>query len=366
MKSYEGMNERKLNILKAIIDDYINTAEPVGSRTIARRYELGLSSATIRNEMADLEEMGYLAQPYTSAGRIPSVKGYRLYVDHLLQLTEITIDEIIELRKQLATRVNELNYLMRQMASMLSVATGYTSMTAIPKVDYSKLKAVQIVPVGADTLLVIAVAEGGIVRNNLIKIPERLSTEHIIRISNILNRKLTGLSMNDININLIRNIKEEVMLNDSVLIPILEAVSDCISMIDKSEAHVDGAVNLLEQPEFNDPKKAKELFSFLEKDKNILKLLCNDAGGTDGIIINIGSENSLEEARDCTVVSTTCHIGGNMFSSIGVIGPIRMDYGRVISVMRLARKLFRSERFRLFGDDYDDIDNDYEKYHEGV
>ncbi|HBQ63865.1 MAG TPA: heat-inducible transcription repressor HrcA [Clostridiales bacterium] len=348
MNSSDWMNERKLNILRAVINDYIMTAEPIGSRTIARKHELGLSSATIRNEMADLEEMGYLAQPHTSAGRIPSVKGYRLYVDHLIRLTELTLEEVISIRNAISEQAFELNRLMRHVTSILSEATGYISIATIPKMNQNKIKAVQVLPVEPGKLLVVSVAEGGIVRNRLVRISVTPDPNFVQKVSRVLNSKISGLNMNEINLEVIRGIKEDIQVPDSMLMPILDAVYDCIGSIDSNEAYVDGTVNLLGYPEFHDPVRVRELFRLLDEENNIQQLLNRDETNSTNVTISIGTENRLEQARDSTVVSTSCPMGDSMMSSIGIIGPTRMDYSRVISIMKLDRRLFKNEFEKLY------------------
>jgi heat-inducible transcriptional repressor len=351
MSPGEWMNERKLQILRAVIDDYIFTAEPIGSRTIARRHELGLSSATIRNEMADLEEMGYLAQPHTSAGRIPSDKGYRLYVDQLLQLTKLTMEEISEIHRLMASRTHELQQMLHQMAEALSDVTGYTSMAAIPTIKQHVLRAVQVLPVEPGKLLVITVAEGGIIRNSLVRLPEPVPADMLGRLSRVLNEHLSGLTIHEITLEVIRRIKETIRLNDALLMPVLEAVSDCITLADGVEAYLEGTVNLLGQPEFNDPVRARELLGLLDDD-NIIRELLDCAGANEsGINVRIGTENTRVQVRDCSVVTARCPLGSSLFSAIGIIGPTRMDYGRVIAVMQLAGNLISREYERLFGNE---------------
>ena len=219
-----NMDERKKRILQAIIDDYIDTAEPIGSRTIARKHELGLSSATIRNEMADLEEMGYLAQPHTSAGRVPSDKGYRMYVDQLMQVYDLQQDEIEKIKSAMELRINELSQLIRQASAVLSRFTRYTSMVVTPQMKTSIIKALQVVPIEVGKAMVIVVTNAGIVRNNLIKISEQLQPDTLIMISNALNSKLNGLTVEQVNKQLILEIEKEIGMSIDILMPLLSGV----------------------------------------------------------------------------------------------------------------------------------------------
>jgi len=239
------LDERKKRILQSIIDDYISTAEPVGSRTVARKHELGLSSATIRNEMADLEEMGYLTQPHTSAGRIPSDKGYRFYVDQLMKQSELTMEEIYSIKSAMDTKINELSQLLKQVSVAMSKITKYASMAALPEKKNSVLKAVQVVPVEKGKALVVVITNSGTIKNSLINISETVLPEHLVYVSNIFNEKLSGLTIGQINMPVIREIELLMGPSQDILMPVLNGVTDCIEQIDKSEVFLEGAINML-------------------------------------------------------------------------------------------------------------------------
>lgn len=343
------MDDRKRRILQAIIDDYIDTAEPIGSRTIARKHELGLSSATIRNEMADLEDMGYLAQPHTSSGRIPSDKGYRLYVDHLMQVRDLSLDEIEIIRTAMETRINELSQLIRQASAVISHFTRYTSIAIAPKMKTSAIKAIQVVPIESGKALVVVVTNAGIVRNNLIKLTENILPDMLIRISNVLNSKLSGLALDQVNMNVINEIVSETGISKNILFPILEGAADCISQIDNPEVYLDGATNIFNYPEFRDLEKAREFMSILDEKTNLCKLLA-DAVEMGGITVRIGSENDICGIRDCSLVIVSYNLGDSFIGSIGVIGPTRMEYPRVISSMNYIRRKINEEISRLLGE----------------
>lgn len=345
------MDDRKKRILQAIIDDYIDTAEPVGSRTIARKHELGLSSATIRNEMADLEEMGYLAQPHTSAGRIPSDKGYRLYVDQLMQVYDLHADEIQRIKSAMETRINELSQLIRQASAVLSRFTKYTSVAVSPQMKTSTIKAIQVVPIEAGKAMVIVVTNAGVVRNNLAKIPESIQPDTLIAVSNALNTKLSGLAIEQINLSIIKELELEIGMPDGLLMPILNCAAECINQVDVTEVYVEGTTNILSHPEFRDVVKAKEFMSMLDEKACICRILF-DSIDHGGIIIKIGSENDFSFIRDCSLITANYNIADSLIGTIGVIGPTRMEYPRVISSMVYIRGFLSKEINRLLGLDY--------------
>lgn len=343
------LDDRKRRILHAIIDDYIDTAEPIGSRTIARKHELGLSSATIRNEMSDLEEMGYLAQPHTSSGRVPSDKGYRLYVDHLMQVRELSFDDTEIIRAAMETRINELSQLIRQASAVMSRFTRYTSLAITPKMKTSSIKAIQVVPIDIGKALIVVVTNTGIVRNNMIKISESILPDVLIRISNVLNSKLSGLAIEQVNMKVIGEIEAEMGFSGDIIMPILEGAADCINQIDNPEVYLEGTTNIFNYPEFKDLVKAREFMSILDEKANLCKLLA-DAVEKDGITVRIGSENDISGIRDCSLVTVNYNLGDTFIGSIGIIGPTRMEYPRVISSMSYIRRKINEEINRLLGE----------------
>ena len=347
------MDDRKKRILQAIIDDYIDKAEPVGSRTIARKYELGLSSATIRNEMADLEEMGYLAQPHTSAGRVPSDKGYRLYVDKLMPARSLNSAEIRELRSVVNTRVYELSQLLKQATAVLSSFTRYTSMAVTPKMRSSTIKAVQVVPIETGKALVIVVNNAGIVRNALIKVSEQATSEMLGRISNLLNDKLAGLTFEQADTESIKTLGREIGVSGDIMQPILDGTADCIYQMGDHEMYVEGSTNILNHPEFKDMDKARQFLSMLDEKTSICKAVY-DSAQPNGITVRIGSENDLSSIRDCSLVTVSYNVSDTMVGTIGIIGPTRMEYNKVISSISYMKKLVSEEISKLLGHEPED------------
>lgn len=347
------LDDRKRRILQAIIDDYIDTAEPIGSRTIARKHELGLSSATIRNEMADLEEMGYLAQPHTSSGRVPSDKGYRLYVDQLMILKELSLDEVEIIRLAMETKINELSQLIRQASAVMSRFTRYTSMAITPQMKTSILKALQVVPLESGKVLVVVVTNAGVVRNQLVKLSVDVRPDVLIRISNMLNEKFSGLTLEQIVSRVISEIEEETGVPREILLPVLEGAAECINSIDNPEVYLEGTTNIFNYPEFRDVLKAKEFMNIMDEKANLCRLLA-DSIDKVGITIRIGSENDISGIQDCSLVTTNYSVGDTFIGSIGIIGPTRMEYPRVITSMNHIRKMINREICKLLGTDQDD------------
>lgn len=346
------LDDRKRRILQAIIDDYIDTAEPIGSRTIARRHELGLSSATIRNEMADLEDMGYIAQPHTSAGRVPSDKGYRLYVDQLMKAHELSQDELETIRSAMEIRINELSQLIRQASVVMSRITGYTSIAMTPKMCKSTLKAIQVVPIEAAKVLVIVVTNTGVLRNTLVKLNDAAMPEMIIKVSNVLSDKLNGLTLEQINVSVINEVLRIAGVTREILLPILEGVTDCIGQIDNTEVYLDGTANILNYPEFMDVARAKEFLALLNEKSNLSRFL-SESLGNNAISVKIGTENEEQGIQDCSLITANYNLGEIFMGAIGIIGPTRMEYPKVISSVNYIRKKINQEINKLIGKDPD-------------
>lgn len=347
------LDDRKQRILQAIIDDYISTAEPVGSRTIARKHELGLSSATIRNEMADLEEMGYLAQPHTSAGRVPSDKGYRFYVDRLMKVRELSSEDTDRLRNAMEVQINEMSQLLKQASAVLSSFTQYTSMAVTPQMKRSIIKRIQLLSIDTGKALIIIVTNAGVVRNIIVKIPDNVLPDTLVEVSNILNDKLDGLTIEKVSQSIVQEVKKEIRVSSEAIKPILNGVIECIRQIDCPEIYLDGAINIFNHPEFRDISKAREFLSALDEKYVLYSIL--DCASEDRLInILIGTENKVEEIKDCSLVTTTYSLGDVVIGSIGIIGPTRMEYSRVISSMKYIRKKLNQEISRLLGEYMDE------------
>ena len=324
------MDERKFRILQAIIDDYISTAMPVGSRTISRKSGVGFSPATIRNEMSDLEELGYLDQPHTSAGRIPSLKAYRLYVDQLMKVANLSEEESRNINDHLNLRSSQTEEVIRSAAKALSDATHYTSVIVAPQLNTLRVARIQFVPVTSSTALMILVTTAGIVKEAIIQVPAGLTADHLYMISKALTERLHDQPMHRV-----REIFEQMIGETSegsqLLTDVMQVVESKLAIPDGRDVIVGGTSNLLNYPEYSDVSKAKNFLSVLETKDRLIPLLRQN-GGME-ITIRIGPENGIKELEDCSVVTATYRIGEHSQGTLGIIGPTRMNYARVISVL---------------------------------
>lgn len=344
------LSERKMRILKTLVDDYIKTAQPVGSRTISRKHELGLSSATIRNEMADLEEMGYISQPHTSAGRVPSDKGYRFYVDHLMQVQALKMEEIKQIRDAIEQKINEINTLIRRASDIISSITGYASVALSPSLSKSSLKSVQVLPVDEKKVLIVVVTSAGVIKNQVMRVNSEINQDSITVLSNYLQSKLDGHVIENIEFPLINDIQLETGIPNELIDPVMEGLKKCMQDAEDTELIIDGVTNLLNHPEFSDLIKIRELFE-LFNEQNTIKSLMNAAMKKRGLNVQIGMENEHELMRDCSVVTTVYNIGDTELGALGIIGPTRMYYSRVFSAMNYVRNLINSEILRIMNDE---------------
>ncbi|HEX7712649.1 MAG TPA: heat-inducible transcriptional repressor HrcA [Bacillota bacterium] len=325
------LDERKKRILKVVTDDYISSAEPVGSRTIARRYDLGLSPATIRNEMADLEEGGFLEQPHTSAGRVPSERGYRYYVDALMAVRQITDPELKSIYRELENYHQEIESLIHQTSKILVQMTQYPSLILGPQVQTAIFRHIQLVKLSPNTVLVVIVTDTGYVENKMIELEREVSTEELDRLSVLLNEKLRGLSLSDIRSGLLNEINSQLLFHDRFFNEAIQLLLNAMASKSKERVFVDGATKILEQPEFDDLKKFKPLMNLLEEETRLYKLLSENLDRKARV--KIGHENQETAMQDCSVVTASYEIAGRTVGVIGVLGPTRMEYSKVLPIV---------------------------------
>ena len=326
------LDNRKLTILKAIIQTYLETGEPVGSRTISKYSELNLSSATIRNEMADLEEMGLILQPHTSAGRIPSDKGYRLYVDNLMEEKD---REVSQMKDFLIKRVDRVELLLKQMAKLLATNTNYATMITGPTYNQTKLKFIQLSKVEYNKLLIVVVTEGNLIKNSMIDMIDTIGDEELLSLNILLNSTLNGLSINEINLSMITRLKEQAGDHSGVVGAVLEAVAEAIREDSETpDIYTSGATNIFKYPELTDGNKASELISTFEEKEALAEFIANANGENTGIQVYIGNETSVQTMKDCSVVTANYELGDGITGTIGVIGPKRMDYEKVVGTLK--------------------------------
>lgn len=333
MPPEDKLEGRKAAILNAIIKTYLETGEPVGSRTISKYADLNLSSATIRNEMSDLEDMGFILQPHTSAGRIPSDQGYRFYVDQLMENKEREVSEMKELMIQ---KQDKMDLVLQQVAKFLATNTNYASMITAPNYHRTKLKFIQLSIVSELQILAVVVAEGNIVKNKMIHMEHGLNNETILKLNILLNTSLNGLTMEEINLGTIAKLKEQAGIHSEVINSVLDAVADAIQMDDELEIYTSGATNIFKYPELSDRARASELINALEEKQQLVNLLSETVseGEDTGIQVYIGNETPVQNMKDCSVVTATYELGQGMKGTIGIIGPKRMDYDKVVSTLK--------------------------------
>lgn len=334
MNDKDQLDGRKVTILKAIIKTYLETGEPVGSRTISKYTDLNLSSATIRNEMSDLEELGYIVQPHTSAGRIPSDKGYRFYVDQIMQEKE---EEFTEIKDLMLKRVDRVELLLKQMARILAQNTNYAALISAPQYHRNKLKFIQLSKVDDGKLLVVIVVEGNMIKNTMIPISQQLSDEGLLNLNILLNNALNGLTIEEINLDVISRLREQAGIHSEVVDRVLNEVAEAIRADDDDlQIYTSGATNIFKYPELSDGEMASRLIGTLEQ-KELLQELVDDVNSSEsssGIQVYIGEEAPVQTMRDCSIVTANYELGEGLRGTIGIIGPKRMDYEKVLNTLR--------------------------------
>lgn len=322
------LSERKLQILQTIIDEYLGTAEPVGSRAISKKNSLGLSSATIRNEMADLEEMGFLIQPHTSAGRVPSDTAYRFYVNSMMKRYKIGMETIGNLQSALEEKVSQLDHIIKKASLITSTLTDYTTFITSPDFKSNKIKKCELISLGGNNSLLIIVTVTGAVKNKMLSIPLNEKTAKIL--GDIINKTLSGLCACDITLQKIQSMQNEISnklnLTPKVLINILDFVYEAIEELDNTEIYIENAKSILK---YNNIENAQKMFTFLDDKKNLRHLIENS--DNEKVNVKIGSEIEAEELKNCSLVSVNYSINNKPAGKLGVIGPKRMDYAKVIA-----------------------------------
>lgn len=345
------LDDRKVKILKAIIQNYLETGEPVGSRTISKYADLKLSSATIRNEMADLEDLGYIVQPYTSAGRIPTDKGYRLYVDDMMHHKEVELisresdvadkeKELESMKTMLTEKVDKVEELLQNVAKVLARDTNYATMVTTPQVKGNKLKFVQLSQLESNKILAVIVMEGNLIRNKVITVSEMLSQESILKLNILLNTSLTGLTLQEMNLSMVSKMELQAGEYNKLIKEVLDAIVETISNADNLKIYTSGATNIFKYPELSDSAKASELIYTLEEKQSLTDLVNTEddnASENHGIQVYIGNETPVASMKDCSVVTATYELQDGMKGTIGIIGPKRMDYEKVVEKLKTIR-----------------------------
>ncbi len=331
------LQERQMKILQAVIRNYLETGEPVGSRTISKYTDLNLSSATIRNEMADLEELGLIMQPHTSAGRIPTDKGYRIYVDDMLASEK---EKVRQMNDLLVEKEDRLENLLQQVVKLLAANTNYASMISAPVVKKNKIKFIQLSQIDTQNILAVIVIDGNIVRNSMIRVDQVLDPKTLLKLNMLLNNSLCGISVDEINLGLIAQIKQQAGEHSEIVGTVIDAAAQAIHPDDNPRIFTSGANNIFRYPELSDDGSASQLISDFEEKEALGSIVqANLQASTEnktetGIQVYIGNEMPLASMQNCSVVTATYDLGGGMKGTVGVIGPKRMDYDKVIGVLK--------------------------------
>ncbi len=346
------LNERKLKILQAIIGDFVNTAEPVGSRTLSKKYNLGVSPATIRNEMSDLEDMGFLTHPHTSAGRVPSEKAYRLYVDEMMGKYELSKEQKNEIASKLYENVNELDQTIERAAKILSEITNLTSFAITPKQDDDILRFINILPVDEHTVVLMIVSESGKVSNTALKLKVPYTDEALKILSKTMTYNYKSKTISQaLTLDIIENLETDIEAMSRLAKNIMPDFMHTLEEMLNVHLYMDGLANIFSIPEYNDVGRAKLFVEMLNKKEDFTKKLINR---DDGLIVTIGTENAEECMNDCSLITATYHIDGKLVGKLGVIGPTRMKYSQITSVIGYLTDNLSNSFKMTGGEDEDD------------
>lgn len=331
------LDERKKLILEAVIRDYVETAEPVGSRSIVRKHQLRVSPATVRNEMADLEEMGFLEQPHTSAGRIPSQLGFRYYVDCMMEKEELSSQEKELLRKVISEKINDINEVIRRTGTTLSQLTRYASFIVSAPIKVNEIKCLQLLPVGKETALVVVLTSAGIILHKMIEIPESIQPADLERISALFTHNLRGVKLGDLGRTLLESLRDELLDRRQAIDTALEALEELLGDLGEERVVLSGTLNMFNEPEFRDLEKLRTILGILQEESFFRRAL--NESGLQEVKIKIGKENRIDEIKELSLVFTSYEVDGEEMGKIGVIGPVRMEYWKAAGLVESFREV---------------------------
>lgn len=339
------LTDRQLLILQVIIDDFIRSAQPVGSRSLSKKSDITFSSATIRNDMADLEELGFIEKTHTSSGRVPSEKGYRYYVDHLLTPPSVKMEEMQMMKSVFVDKIYELEKVVQKSAQILSDITSYTAIVLGPKVRDNKLKKISIVPIDRETAVALIVTDTGHVENKLIHLPPSIDGGQIEKIVNILNDQLVGVPLIELGTRIQNEVAALFRQHVNNYEQMVSSLTQTLQIVPDEKIFFGGKTNMLSQPEFNDIDKVRSLLSIIEHEKELYQLIVKNPLG---VHVKIGSENDDPAMENCSLITATYSVGEKQFGSIAILGPTRMDYSRVISLLKLFSNDFSTVLTKLY------------------
>ncbi len=328
------LDERKKKVLQAIVEEYINTAEPVSSNALTQNHGLECSSATIRNEMSELEKGGFLDKTHTSSGRIPSAKGYRYYVDELINDEDISIEEIKYISSKLETKVNEIEELTKIAANTISEVTHYTTVSIGPKTTTQLIEEIKFVLLGTRMMMAVILTDSGLIKETIIKFDEDINEKQVETINYMFNNKLKNQPIKTIDRPLEEYLYDEMTYSINVIKPIIAQIKKVLE--DDNKIYLEGANKSFDLPEFNSLEVAKNFINLLDTKELVTDML--NSGFAEDINVYIGEENEQQELKDFSVVTFKHKVNGKDLGTIGIIGPKRMDYSKVISVMKYMNK----------------------------
>ncbi|WP_429472178.1 heat-inducible transcriptional repressor HrcA [Neobacillus sp. B4I6] len=329
------LTDRQLLILQVIVDDFIRSAQPVGSRSLSKKEEISFSSATIRNEMSDLEELGFIEKTHTSSGRVPSEKGYRYYVDHLLSPQVLNQHDVSIIQSIFAEKIFEFEKIIQRSAKILSELTNYTSIVLGPAVSINKLKRIQIIPLNKETAVAIFVTDTGHVENRTFSLPPSVDASDLEKTVNILNDRLAGVPLEDLNDKIYKEVAMLLRQHIHNYDLMLHTIADSLKMPSNEKLFFGGKTNMLSQPEFHDVAKLRSLLTMIDQEEWIYNLIRNDSAG---IHVKIGRENNNSVMDNCSLITATYSAGAENLGTIAILGPTRMEYSRVISLLQFFSK----------------------------
>ena len=345
------LDMRKKQVLNAIVDDYVSTYEPVGSKALIERHNFTVSSATLRNEMAELEKMGFIEKPHTSAGRIPSDRGYREYVNSLMTYDNLTNEERTDIEKRISGSVNDITDLIRTATDTLSEQTGFVSLYMSPRLHKSFLKQLKMLMIEPGKALVVVILSAGVVKDKVVRIPNFLTDEQIMRISNSVEQNLTGKPLDEITLVTVASSMKDADIPDAMMNQIIYEAYTAIKQADSLNIYLEGENKMLQLPDFGELTKARNLLDSLSNDGMVAgyvnELHPLEEANNDSFMIRIGQEITLDGLQDCSFITTTYKIGDDISGNIGVIGPKRMEYQKVISQINFVRKTLNDKIKKL-------------------
>lgn len=330
MQMKDELDARKKRVLQAIVDDYIESAEPVGSRTLARKYDLGVSPATIRNEMADLEMLGYLEQLHTSSGRIPSSKGYRFYVDGLIPPKPVSDEEKELINRWYRARVKRIDEVFQETARIISQVTKNVSLVLAPQMTQAAFRCLQFLPLDDRRVITVLMTDAGFIENKILEMPNGSSFEDFQRMASVINKNLAGHTLSTIDHPALAKIRDEIQ-DEPLYESALEVINRALDSGKWERLYLGGTTQMLEQPEFHDVEKVKETLLVLEKEELMKDVLHAHMG--DGLEVTIGQENEDSHFKDSSIITATYHLDGELLGTIAVLGPTRMEYAKAMSLL---------------------------------